>query len=427
MKEILLTIENDKDQKVLRILEQKLENIHSLFDNVEYPPTVDLAIIVVNGKFAPPFEKGSEILRNLRASSFTPFNNWDRVFLVAETHPSIVSLLGALPDNFESMHRNQWGIWFCQSENPGSAPDILALNYPVWHIKTLVRSLPEDERKPFLEGKLSQILRLVFIGIECIKTFKERRYQTVLFSDMGADILNPRTKSGGASRQDLDSQRVRVFVDVLGTWLRNSPNVKTAIVAFGDGLHSDVVAKACADGNAPTIDESEALTELHSHRKRSAELCAEVKSMLEGKGQIYNSLKGKLTESSQTFNAREGPLVFADLTQGRALAEAVAYTLITVIGKKSADKNLSDYLESLRTSGKFATWVISYLDILRTLGNDVIHYKEKGIRKPSSPVLRDVFVAHSALQSLLDFLKDDYPWPHNPPQVLSESGTPIPH
>ena len=133
--------------------------------------------------------------------------------------------------------------------------------------------------------------------------------------------------------------------------------------------------------------------------------------MLERKGAEYNGLKNKLTEANQTFCAKEGALVFTDLTQGRALAEAIAYTLVTIIGKKSADKNLTDYLGSLTASQKFANWVISYLDILRTLGNDVVHYKEKGRKKPSSPVVRDLFVAHSALQSLLDFLINDCPWP----------------
>ncbi len=133
---------------------------------------------------------------------------------------------------------------------------------------------------------------------------------------------------------------------------------------------------------------------------------------------LVESLRTKLEQSLNNVKqcVKPTPPLIADLRRvlieqdsrsfevgvvGRRLAELVVSDLL---GKEHTP-NLGKSMKSLPTLG-VAAWVVSYLHVLRTLGNESAHEGAKGDRIPSNVSEDDITLILVCVQRILDFWMD---------------------
>jgi hypothetical protein len=97
------------------------------------------------------------------------------------------------------------------------------------------------------------------------------------------------------------------------------------------------------------------------------------------------------------------PSLAADLIQSRTLVEGISHELCIRYNLNAQSGNLFAYIQRLEESKIISPWVTSYFHVIRQLGNEAAHYKEKKERRPEMPVGKDLIVIHAALNRILSF------------------------
>jgi hypothetical protein len=113
-------------------------------------------------------------------------------------------------------------------------------------------------------------------------------------------------------------------------------------------------------------------------------------------------LASVLGEVRFAFTAAEAPRTLEVAVLGRRLAEATSDLLL---GKCAARVDLLNRIEKLRDK-RVAPWIVSYLHMLRVLGNEAAHEKDLPERVPVRPGDGDAKTLLFCMVRILEFLRD---------------------
>ena len=246
-------------------------------------------------------------------------------------------------------------------------------------------------------------------GLSAYSTFlsnkKIENSDVIAFSDIGNNLIDKNLIANLSSIQfqnnDIFKKRIRIFTQVLSDWLLKNDFFNKAVIAYGEGIRTDLVERAWDDQVEESKSDITEFGEALLLRDKNSDV---LKKLIQS---TKNSrLKTIYEMSFDTFSAPT-PSLSADLIQCRSLVEAISYELCTKFELKSQNGNLYGYLERLEQSKKVSPWVTSYFHVIRQLGNEAAHYKNEVSRRPEKPVGKDLIVIHAALNRILSFCRDE--------------------
>jgi hypothetical protein len=369
----------------------------------------DLSLLVVagNGAFSPPFEKGSKVVQEIRATSGHTLKDWRLVFPIQQNESDYFRFnidINEYP--LESVQSKNWGVWICETSSGTSFPDIMLLNFPLWILRnTIVR---QDDWNDVVESFLSRIYRIILSGISAVTSFKSANAYSsrcIAFSDIGNNLIDRGSKSTTQSEDNLNESfykaRIRAFTQVLSDWLSKTEIFNKAIIAYGGGFDTEVIERAWDMQAEDSKDEISEFGDALVLREKNAVLLKHLMRTTKSK-----SLASVLEMSADSFQSPH-PSLSADLLQSRTLVEGISKELCGRFGLKAQEGNLYAYIQRLEESKKISPWVTSYIHVIRQLGNEAAHFRSSLDRRPERPVGRDLIVIHAALNRILTFCIDE--------------------
>ena len=137
-------------------------------------------VIAGNGAFAPPFNKGSRVLRDMRESSGYPIDNWKFILPLQQKETDFFKFPLNLQDTInEADSIENWGVWFSESQSE-EFPDIILFNFPLWLISKKFKNSEFDEDQ--FEEILSFTYRTIMSVLSATLSFlsiNKRRAPTI--------------------------------------------------------------------------------------------------------------------------------------------------------------------------------------------------------------------------------------------------------
>jgi hypothetical protein len=363
-----------------------------------------LVVIAGNARGEPPFATGSAVLRQLRAAELVPAAGaWRRVLAADRVAEDLAGTVGLDLAKAGGQEGLPWaGVWLGESPGRGQ-PDVLLLNLPLWALKYSVRGDPGGARGRW-EAALSGCYRLCLAGLEAVRAFRSGAvdWRRVVFSDLGGAMTIE--VASGEARPAFQASRVRVLAEVLGAWVARSAGTEEVHVAFGEDRERSTLREAWEVFAQEGERGREDAPEFGVLRRRNAEACRGLAHRLASEATLarHRGVVSVLESAGAVF---AGPvIVLSELTQGRMVAEALAGYLAIESGAVSRwEGTLERYIEKAAETGRFSQWLMSYLHLLRVLGNNAVHIKEIHRRRPEQPVVRDLHAFHAVLDRVLDF------------------------
>ena len=406
MKEIEIIVEKGGDEKKI-VISSGIISFNQSENSVNQKFNTSTIVLAGNGDFPPPFTKGSKVLREIRETSNNDIQNWKLILPLEQNDDDFFRFpINLEQSNGEFINRKNWGIWLHESSKE-NFPDIILVNFPLWTLSKNFKS--EDFTLEQFEEVLSFFYRTIMSGLSAYSTFlsnkKIENSDVIAFSDIGNNLIDKNLIANLSSIQfqnnDIFKKRIRIFTQVLSDWLLKNDFFNKAVIAYGEGIRTDLVERAWDDQVEESKSDITEFGEALLLRDKNSDV---LKKLIQS---TKNSrLKTIYEMSFDTFSAPT-PSLSADLIQCRSLVEAISYELCTKFELKSQNGNLYGYLERLEQSKKVSPWVTSYFHVIRQLGNEAAHYKNEVSRRPEKPVGKDLIVIHAALNRILSFCRDE--------------------
>jgi hypothetical protein len=306
----------------------------------------------------------------------------------------------------ESEKSNNWGVWFCQSQDHELYPDIVLINFPLWIISNAIGN--NDINKDKYSQILSQVYRVLLTGISSIYLYKlnvNKSKKSLALSDIGNNLIDKTIFSkfnvSDPLEEDLYKVRIRVFTQVLSEWMTQSDLFDNAIISYGKGVRMDLIAKAWDIQAKSTKEELQDFNEAVELRNKNINLIRQL--IRKTKDQ---ALLNRLNEAFESLS-KSSLSVSIDFLMTRTLIEVISIKLCEKFNLQIKDANLWAYIDRLEKSKIVAPWITSYLHVIRTLANEAAHYKSELERRPELPISRDAIVIHAALNRILSFCIDE--------------------
>ena len=406
MKEIEIIVEKGGDEKKI-VISSGIISFNQSENSVNQKFNASTIVLAGNGEFPPPFVKGSKVLREIRETSNNDIQNWKLILPLEQKDDDFFRFpINLEQSNGEFINRKNWGIWLHESSKE-NFPDIILVNFPLWTLSKNFKS--EDFTLEQFEEVLSFFYRTIMSGLSAYSTFlsnkKIENSDVIAFSDIGNNLIDKNLIANLSSIQfqnnDIFKKRIRIFTQVLSDWLLKNDFFNKAVIAYGEGIRTDLVERAWDDQVEESKSDITEFGEALLLRDKNSDV---LKKLIQS---TKNSRLRTIYEMSfDTFSAPT-PSLSADLIQCRSLVEAISYELCTKFELKSQNGNLYGYLERLEQSKKVSPWVTSYFHVIRQLGNEAAHYKNEVTRRPEKPVGKDLIVIHAALNRILSFCRDE--------------------
>lgn len=406
MKEIEIIVEKGGDEKKI-VISSGIISFNQSENSVNQKFNASTIVLAGNGEFPPPFVKGSKVLREIRETSNNDIKNWKLILPLEQKDDDFFRFpINLEQSNGEFINRKNWGIWLHESSKE-NFPDIILVNFPLWTLSKNFKS--EDFTLEQFEEVLSFFYRTIMSGLSAYSTFlSNKKIETsdvIAFSDIGNNLIDKNLIANLSSIQfqnnDIFKKRIRIFTQVLSDWLLKNDFFNKAVIAYGEGIRTDLVERAWDDQVEESKSDITEFGEALLLRDKNSDV---LKKLIQS---TKNSRLRTIYEMSfDTFSAPT-PSLSADLIQCRSLVEAISYELCTKFELKSQNGNLYGYLERLEQSKKVSPWVTSYFHVIRQLGNEAAHYKNEVTRRPEKPVGKDLIVIHAALNRILSFCRDE--------------------
>lgn len=406
MKEIEIIVEKGGDEKKI-VISSGIISFNQSENSVNQKFNTSTIVLAGNGDFPPPFTKGSKVLREIRETSNNNIQNWKLILPLEQNDDDFFRFpINLEQSNGEFINRKNWGIWLHESSKE-NFPDIILVNFPLWTLSKNFKS--EDFTIEQFEEVLSFFYRTIMSGLSAYSTFlsnkKIENSDVIAFSDIGNNLIDKNLIANLSSIQfqnnDIFKKRIRIFTQVLSDWLLKNDFFNKAVIAYGEGIRTDLVERAWDDQVEESKSDITEFGEALLLRDKNSDV---LKKLIQS---TKNSRLRTIYEMSfDTFSAPT-PSLSADLIQCRSLVEAISYELCTKFELKSQNGNLYGYLERLEQSKKVSPWVTSYFHVIRQLGNEAAHYKNEVTRRPEKPVGKDLIVIHAALNRILSFCRDE--------------------
>lgn len=406
MKEIEIIVEKGGDEKKI-VISSGIISFNQSENSVNQKFNTSTIVLAGNGDFPPPFTKGSKVLREIRETSNNDIQNWKLILPLEQNDDDFFRFpINLEQSNGEFINRKNWGIWLHESSKE-NFPDIILVNFPLWTLSKNFKS--EDFTIEQFEEVLSFFYRTIMSGLSAYSTFlsnkKIENSDVIAFSDIGNNLIDKNLIANLSSIQfqnnDIFKKRIRIFTQVLSDWLLKNDFFNKAVIAYGEGIRTDLVERAWDDQVEESKSDITEFGEALLLRDKNSDV---LKKLIQS---TKNSRLRTIYEMSfDTFSAPT-PSLSADLIQCRSLVEAISYELCTKFELKSQNGNLYGYLERLEQSKKVSPWVTSYFHVIRQLGNEAAHYKNEVSRRPEKPVGKDLIVIHAALNRILSFCRDE--------------------
>jgi hypothetical protein len=365
-------------------------------------------VIAGNGAFAPPFNKGSRVLRDMRESSGYPIDNWKFILPLQQKETDFFKFPLNLQDTInEADSIENWGVWFSESQSE-EFPDIILFNFPLWLISKKFKNseFDEDQFEEILSFTYRTIMSVLSATLSFLSINKIRSYAgTLALSDIGNNLIDKLLISNISENEYLSNNvyklRIRVFTQVLSEWMMKHDFFSNAVITYGDGIRMELVERAW---DVQVEESKNDLAEFGDALLLRNKNVGFIKELLNStqKPSFHNSLQMSL----ETLNSTS-PSLAADLIQCRTLAEAISYELCVKYELKVQSGNLIAYIQRIEESKKISPWLTSYLHVIRQLGNEAAHYKNEVMRRPEKPVGKDLIVIHAALNRILSFCLDE--------------------
>ena len=406
MKEIEIIVEKGGDEKKI-VISSGIISFNQSENSVNQKFNTSTIVLAGNGDFPPPFTKGSKVLREIRETSNNDIQIWKLILPLEQNDDDFFRFpINLEHSNGEFINRKNWGIWLHESSKE-NFPDIILVNFPLWTLSKNFKN--EDFTLEQFEEVLSFFYRTIMSGLSAYSTFlsnkKIENSDVIAFSDIGNNLIDKNLIANLSSIQfqnnDIFKKRIRIFTQVLSDWLLKNDFFNKAVIAYGEGIRTDLVERAWDDQVEESKSDITEFGEALLLRDKNSDV---LKKLIQS---TKNSrLKTIYEMSFDTFSAPT-PSLSADLIQCRSLVEAISYELCTKFELKSQNGNLYGYLERLEQSKKVSPWVTSYFHVIRQLGNEAAHYKNEITRRPEKPVGKDLIVIHAALNRILSFCRDE--------------------
>jgi len=404
MKELEIVIDKNGLEKKI-IISSGLISFDNTENSINSKYDVSTIVIAANGDFPPPFEKGSKVLREIRTSSGRELKNWKRLIPLGHKDVDLfkfnipMSELSKQGDKIEN-----WGLWICENNMEDSFPRIVVFNFPLWMLSHSFKNQEVDKEQ--FEILLSQTYRIILSCLSAFFSFHSRMGQTssnqcLALSDIGNNLIDKKLIANLDDDEfladNLYKMRIRVFTEVLSDWISRNDMFNKAIISYGGGIRTDLIERAWDLQAAESKDEIAEFGDALILRVKNVVI---LKSLLQST--TSKSLVNLFQMSIDSFQA-DFPSLAADLIQSRSLVEGIALELCNRYNLKAQSGNLFAYIQRLEESKKISPWVTSYFHVIRQLGNEAAHYKEKTERRPEMPVGKDLIVIHAALNRILSF------------------------
>lgn len=406
MKEIEIIVEKGGDEKKI-VISSGIISFNQSENSVNQKFNTSTIVLAGNGDFPPPFTKGSKVLREIRETSNNDIQIWKLILPLEQNDDDFFRFpINLEHSNGEFINRKNWGIWLHESSKE-NFPDIILVNFPLWTLSKNFKN--EDFTLEQFEEVLSFFYRTIMSGLSAYSTFlsnkKIENSDVIAFSDIGNNLIDKNLIANLSSIQfqnnDIFKKRIRIFTQVLSDWLLKNDFFNKAVIAYGEGIRTDLVERAWDDQVEESKSDITEFGEALLLRDKNSDV---LKKLIQS---TKNSRLRTIYEMSfDTFSAPT-PSLSADLIQCRSLVEAISYELCTKFELKSQNGNLYGYLERLEQSKKVSPWVTSYFHVIRQLGNEAAHYKNEVTRRPEKPVGKDLIVIHAALNRILSFCRDE--------------------
>ena len=408
MKEIEIVIDRNGLEKKI-IISSGLISFDNSDDSINSKYDVSTIVIAANGDFPPPFEKGSKVLREIRASSNRELKHWKRI--IPLWHEDVdffkfnvsMSELSKQGDKVEN-----WGLWISESNMDDTFPNIVVFNFPLW---MLVHSFQNKEvDKDQFEILLSQTYRIILSCLSAFLTFYSQvnrvgSNQCIALSDIGNNLIDKKLIANLGhdefSEDNLYKLRIRIFTEVLSDWIARNDQFNKAIISYGGGIRTDLIERAWDLQAAESKDDNVEFGDALKLRSTNVGILISLANSTKSK-----SLVNLIQMSRDSFQSNF-PSLAADLIQSRTLVEGICLELCKKYDLKPKSGNLFAYIERLEENKRVSPWVLSYCQVIRVLGNEAAHYKEKIERRPEMPVGKDLIVIHAALNRILSFCIDE--------------------
>jgi hypothetical protein len=303
----------------------------------------------------------------------------------------------------DSTQNDNWGLWVCENTMKDSFPDIVFFNFPLWFLRDLLKNKEFD--KVHFENILSQVYRIILSCLSAIFSFHlgmKDKYssQCIAFSDLGNNLIDRNFigKHHDESFSDyVYKMRIKIFTEVVSDWLSKNDLINKVIISYGGGFIPNLIERAWDNQATESKDEIAEFGDALTLRVKNVAI---LKSLLQST--TSKSLVNLFQMSIDSFQV-DFPSLAADLIQSRTLVEGITLELCNRHDLKAKSGNLLAYILRLEESKKISPWVTSYFHVIRQLGNEAAHYKEKTERRPEMPVGKDLIVIHAALNRILSF------------------------
>ena len=161
---------------------------------------------------APPFNKGSKILKQLREETKKEFSSWKKIISFDRNHDSLISFdLNLYPE----LDYTNWGLWVCEEQFSDSV--IMIINFPIW----IIDRIDDVEKKNEI---LSIILRGVYTGIDSYLSFKLQNMKTILISGIGGNTFDQ------SNDKVLIQNLIKTTANVTAKWLSIHNKINQIII-----------------------------------------------------------------------------------------------------------------------------------------------------------------------------------------------------
>lgn len=407
MKEIEINIDKAGLEKKI-IISSGIISFDKKENSITSKYKLSTIVIAGNGDYAPPFTKGSKVLRDIRESSGKPIDNWKLIIPLQQKESDFFKFPLNVHDTVQDVDSiESWGVWF--SESPTDAfPDIMLFNFPLWMISRKFKNseFNEAEFEEILSFTYRTIMSVLSATLSFLAVNKRPSYAgTLALSDIGNNLIDKVLISKITENEyfsnSLYKLRIRVFTQVLSEWLTQHDFFSSAVITYGEGVRMDLVERAWDIQAEESKNDLAEFGEALLLRSKNAFY---IKDLI--KTTQRQSLKNALQMSWETLNS-VSPSLSADLIQCRTLVEAISHELCAKYDLNVQSANLFAYIQRIEESKKVSPWLTSYLHVIRQLGNEAAHYKSELLRRPEKPVGKDLIVIHAALNRILSFCKDE--------------------
>jgi hypothetical protein len=408
MKELEIVIDKNGLEKKI-IISSGLISFDNAEDSINSKYDVSTIVIAGNGDFAPPFEKGSKVLREIRTSSGRELKDWKRIIPLGHSDVDFFKFNIPMSElSKQGSKTENWGLWICENKLEDSFPSIVVFNFPLWMLSHSFKN--QEVNKEEFENLLSQTYRIILSCLSAFFSFhsgvrKGNSNQCLALSDIGNNLIDKKLIANLDNDEfladDLYKMRIRIFTEVLSDWISRNDMFNKAIISYGGGIRTDLIERAWDLQAAESKDEIAEFGDALILREKNVVF---LKSLI--KTTRSKSLINLFQMSIDSFHAGF-PSLSADLIQSRTLVEGISLELCDKFNLKAQSANLFAYIQRLEESKKISPWITSYFHVIRQLGNEAAHYKANIERRPEMPVGKDLIVIHAALNRILSFCIDE--------------------